>query len=601
MPVNPTIYGSGPLTASQLNGDLYTYAQGNNHTPNGILFHANPPLVMSNLWKAPPNQGASAGGTSTTTEDIGFWNAAIDTSCLFGTGGDFMGKGAAGHFTARVPGSAGLQAASAGGWYLAWNVTAIGTPANAQGFGCQLYSNGATAALGNVQLSSTTRDNAAYGVDLMTATSVQSIAGGGFLIDSGGASVAYKLNATDYTGETCHFGALWAAPLASSGNTVLGSLPVPTTGYASNTKLTAALLNGNGIGGPLSFLNNPPACRAAGAPTTSIPNNGTLTPTAVPLTTAPLLDNWSGFSTGTSLYTVPVSGVYLVNGVVNYTASTAGQRVAGLKIAGGTTYWGPSYNATGAGVCRPSVLRLMDLNAGDTISLVTGQNSGGALALASSFTSRLVVKFMCALAASNSSLSWTAPDTKFRWQAGAPGSSLPGLFNSHLANDLSFLIQRPYLLAWQSTIQSGLSNAAFSVINMNTLGGRVHATAGDPYGGWTSGAANAYAAVVPGWYLCVLNVTQAVPSVTPAHPLAAIGYFQQGGAAQGSGTQQWGQHIRTTSASFLPGAEAIGLFYLRAGDFVQPQYQQQDGGATYNTAVGTTGQESSFGCVWVSE
>jgi len=208
---------------------------------------------------------------------------------------------------------------------------------------------------------------------------------------------------------------------------------------------------------------------------------------------------------------------------------------------------------------------------------------------------------MCAQAASNNSLTWTAPDTKFRWQAGAPGSALPGLFNTHLANDLSFLIQRPYLLANQTTIQTGLSNATFSVITMNTLGGRVHSIAGDPYGGWTSGAANKYAAVVPGWYLCVLNVTQAVPSATPAHPLAAIGYLQSGGANQGTAAQQWGQHIRTTSASFLPGAEAIGLFYLRVGDFVQPHYQQQDGGATYNTAVGTTGQESSFGCVWVSE
>lgn len=50
-----------------------------------------------------------------------------------------------------------------------------------------------------------------------------------------------------------------------------------------------------------------------------------------------------------------------------------------------------------------------------------------------------------------------------------------------------------------------------------------------------------------------------------------------------------------------PGGEAIGLFYLRAGDYVQPQYTQQDGGATYSTAVGTPAQESSFGCVWVSE
>jgi len=103
-----------------------------------------------------------------------------------------------------------------------------------------------------------------------------------------------------------------------------------------------------------------------------------------------------------------------------------------------------------------------------------------------------------------------------------------------------------------------------------------------------------------GWYLAVGSYIQALPSVTPAHLIAATGYFQSGGANQGAAPQQWGQHVQTTSSILLPGAETIGLFYLRVGDFLQPQYQQQDGGATFNTGSGT-GLESNFGCVWVSE
>lgn len=102
-----------------------------------------------------------------------------------------------------------------------------------------------------------------------------------------------------------------------------------------------------------------------------------------------------------------------------------------------------------------------------------------------------------------------------------------------------------------------------------------------------------YVAVVPGWYLCFLNVTQSPPSSTPAHCIPAIGYFTSGGVAQAS-----------TSARPWP-ASARGRgdrpVLPPAGDYVQPQYTQQDGGATYSTAVGTPAQESSFGCVWVSE
>ena len=604
MPQDPSAWTAATaVTASQLNTDLYTYQPGNNHYPNGLLFHSQPPMVMSNMTTS-LNVASSAGGSSTDISSAGDWRSAIDNNVLFGAGADRMGQGADGHYEPTVAGSAGFLngvAATPGGMYLAWVVTAIGSTTNAQGFGAQFFNGGSGAAHGGIQLTSASADNGSYAMDLTQVTEPDFLDAAAYVVDSSGGSYPTKVNATDYTGETCHFGCLWSAPDPANSPAVAGSLPVPTTGYTGASTITAAGLNGNGVRTPLEFLNNPPQVKALGSPTTSISNSATPTATAVPLTTAPNIDNWSGYNTGTSLYTVPVSGVYLVHVSVQYSANTTGKRLAGVKINGGTSYWGPAYQATGAGVCRPQLLRLLDLNAGDTIGAVTSQSSGGSLALSSSFTSRMIVRFMSAQAGSNGSVSWTPPDAGFRWQAGTPGSDLVDQFNTYLGNDLSFLIQRPYLMAYQSSAQTGLAQNVFSRVTMDTLGGRVNGTAGDNYGGWTSGASNKYAAVVPGWYLAVLNVVQAGPAST-AQLIAGIGYYTAGAAAQGSSAQQWGQHAHTTLTSgYAVGAEAVGMFYLREGDYLQPYYRQQGGGATYNTSVGTTGQESSFGVVWISE
>jgi hypothetical protein len=83
--------------------------------------------------------------------------------------------------------------------------------------------------------------------------------------------------------------------------------------------------------------------------------------------------------------------------------------------------------------------------------------------------------------------------------------------------------------------------------------------------------------------------------------MAECGYYTNAGVQQGSNVPQvLGQQVRTTSANFGPGAEIVCLVYLRAGDRIQPQYQQQDGGATFSTNV-SNGQNSFFGAVWVSE
>lgn len=597
MPVNPSVYAANaPLTATAMNQDLYTFTPGNNHTPNGILFHSNPPLVMSNMRTAVTGgQPSSAAGTYNLMSLTGFWRAAIDTSCLFGTGGDLMGPGAAGHFLPTVKASAGA-AGSVGGNYLAWCVSAFGATTNNGGSGAALFYGGVFNVAGGQQQSSTTRDNAGYALDIVNVTtgSGSTIGPGGWCADASLGSFAYKVAPADHMGDTCHFGTLWSGPLTNLGVTVPSSLPVPTTGYGPASVITSAGMNGNNLAAPLAFLNNPPQLRAAAALTTPL-TSGVVTALVINSVT---LDNWAGFNTGTGQYTVPVSGVYLVHVSLTGPAPTSGNMQAGVVINGTLNLWGPAYQNAGNGNTRPQMVRLLDLNAGDTVAAIVQTSANQSLGSAQ--PCRLVMRWMAALAGSNGSVTWTPPQTNYRWQAGTPGSQLPALFQSHLANDLSFLLQRPYLLAYQSTQQTGLAQNTFQIVTMNTLGGRVHASAGDNYGGWTSGAANQYAAKVPGWYLCIASYIQALPSATPAHCLAAVGYFQSGGANQGSAAQQWGQHVRTTTTGLLPGAEEIGLFYLRAGDFVQPQYQQQDGGATFSTGTGA-GLESSFGCVWVSE
>ncbi len=603
MPLNPSTWAANfPISAEQLNADLYTYSPGNNHTPNGILFHATPPMVWSNLRDATAlgTQPSSAGGSLKNMDSNGSWRAHIDNNALFATGADFMGPNAAGHYLPTVPGSAGstTPSISIGGNYLAFGVCVFAATTTADCSGCSLFYNGVAAARGGMQLSSTTRDNASYVVDLMTANPPNVISLGGLCADTG-ANFAYKVNATDYANETNLFGTLWTGFDPAVNNTTAGSLPTPTTGYTGASAITSSGMNGNNLAAPLKFLNNRPQMRASGLLSTSIPNAGSITPTKIPLNTADI-DPWSSFNTSTNTFTAPVSGVYLVHGSVAWSVATGSQRMTGFQINGSVNIWGPSHQNTGLLQTKSQCTRLLDLNAGDTLILTGSQNSGGATTLSNVIACRLVVVWMSTLAGSNGSVSWTPPDIGFRWQAGTPGSLLPAQFQAHLANDLSFLLQRPYLMAYQTVAQTGLTNASFSTISMDHLGGRVHNAAGDNYGGWNSGG-NYYAAVQPGWYLAVAHYAQAVPSATPAHPVAAIGYLTSTGGNQGSSIQTWGQHVRTTSASYQPGAEAIGLFYLRTGDRLQPFYQQQDGGATYNTATGVSGLESAFGCVWVSE
>lgn len=119
-------------------------------------------------------------------------------------------------------------------------------------------------------------------------------------------------------------------------------------------------------------------------------------PTAVQITNlTATVDNFSGFSNNT--YTVPVTGTYLVCGIV-YFVGTTSPTVWGAAIkAGGTTYWGDVMQSDTSSVesLAPTVRKLVRLTAGQTIQLFGFQNSGSSQQTRSQGAtfSRLIVVF----------------------------------------------------------------------------------------------------------------------------------------------------------------------------------------------------------------
>ena len=588
VPLSPGSFPSdSPVTAKSLNTSLYTFTPGNQFTPNGILFAATRPLLVEGLIGTALTQPSSAAGTWHSITGSGDWRNYFDSAALYGGGADTQWSTAAGTLNPAVAGSDGSSSDPAGGVYLAWGYAVITATTHAGGTGAGLDEDG-TIVAGGLQLSSTTQENAAYALDLVQASNGELTSLQGYCADSSAGSFTIDNYATDYSGHLTRFWGMWAS--VSSGGSALASVP-SVTSWAQGGTVTSALLNGDAIGNPLNLLAYPPALRAGAALTTAVGDGSTVT---VPLGGAQI-DTYGAWSSSSHEWTVPLTGVYLVHGMAYYGTATTANVQAGLAVNGtALTLWGPAYTAAGSGSTAPQITRLLDLQAGDTVALVTTTDAAGGNDLGNAYPSRIVSLWLSALAPSNGAWSWTPPDTGFRWQAGTPGSALTTQFAQHLTNDLSFLIERPYLLTYQNVAQTGLLQNEFHTITMaSPPAGRVHASAGDPYGGWQTGSGGYYEAPVAGWYLVVAGYAQAPPASTPASLIAAI--LQDPAGAR---SPDWYQQMSTTSGSLLPGAEAIGAYYLREGDTVQPQYQQLSGG-TFSTTV-AAGHECSFGCVWLS-
>jgi len=585
MPLDPPFFDSfQPLTAKAMNTALYTFDPGNNFTPTGILFHANRPVLVEALAVELTQQSAT-GGVTTSLRGSGNWRNYFDNSCLYGPGADAAFDNANGYLDPAVPGSSGHggTASTEGGNYVVWGFPAFSATTHAGASGAIITYTGTTVTqvIGGKQLSSTNEHNCSYVLDIFGFYNGTIASLNGWCADSSGSNYNYVFGGVDYSGESTRFSGFYGGIL--TGGTTVTEIPEPPT-WNSTSQVSAIVLNAQAIGGPLQLLNNPPMLRIATVISGSV---AATTLTIVALTIAQI-DTYAAWTQSSHSYSIPLSGVYLVHGTVSFAAGSTGAYAA-ILVNGSTVFYGPAYSFTTVPtMCQ--ITRLLDLNAGDLVSLAA---YAGASSSYGPDQCRFALIWLSALAPSNTILTWTPPDTSYRWQAGTSGTTLTVAFQTHLTNDVSFLLYKPYLLAYQTTAQTSLTQNAYHVINMNTVGGIVHGSPGDSYGGWNS-STSVFTAPIDGWYLAVASYTQSVPVTPPASCIAAIAQ-----TPAGSSSPDVYQHISASSTTLEPGADAIGLYYLRAGDTVQPQYMQQNGGA-FNTVV-TAGHQSTFGLVWLSE
>lgn len=186
------------------------------------------------------------------------------------------------------------------------------------------------------------------------------------------------------------------------------------------------------------------------------------------------------------------------------------------------------------------------------------------------------------------------PDLAYRYAAGTPGGSVPAVFSSNLGNDLTFLTQRPCLLAYQTSGQAVVNGSA-TALTLNNVAGQIHGDYGDNYGGWNAAASN-YISQAAGWYLVVLEAFVTVN--TSASFPAVIAQIQ---VSAGPGPDNYEEHVVTVfNDGTIPGATAIGYYYLRPGDYVFGRVTISNYPAPANTSVAGN-QKSHLEVIWVSE
>jgi len=174
--------------------------------------------------------------------------------------------------------------------------------------------------------------------------------------------------------------------------------------------------------------------------------------------------------------------------------------------------------------------------------------------------------------------------------------------NTKIANDLNFLLNRPYLMVHQSTAQSSTVNQ-FVPVTMQAVGGLVHGSTGDNYGGW-SAVNNKYTAQVAGWYLAVeeISVTAgagASDQITAGFSVPTSGGFAS--PATSHGQPDWYQSLPLVSGGTQPaGATAIGCYYLNQGETIAPAMMYQSQARTAWTTDVTHNFNSHFELLWLS-
>lgn len=119
------------------------------------------------------------------------------------------------------------------------------------------------------------------------------------------------------------------------------------------------------------------------------------TDTLITMTTVNV-DNYSGYSTGTSTYTCQLAGWYWVTAAVVYAANTTGIRNAEVWKNGASVAQLYMSTVASTSATVASVSGLLSLASGDTVTMRGQQTSGGALStqVGSGYNSWLSLEWM---------------------------------------------------------------------------------------------------------------------------------------------------------------------------------------------------------------
>jgi hypothetical protein len=611
MPITPSSYHTNfPITAHQLNQDLYTY-DGSYFNTNGVAFHSNRPLMSESYQVASVVLAAKNGSLTVLGGTQGDAISILDNAALFGLGADYPGNFATFWSVGAIsPGSAGA-AGIYGGW--TWlctflpvgpftgtastygNVWSLGVAGTNQGLGTPLQD------IGCMQPGSATQNNCGFALDLVerissSATPVQIYAPVTFLVDPAGSSNAVVANTSSSTGQTPRFVEIWMGVTPPYGNTV-STIPVPIPSVGTATTFSSSTLNTT-INQTFNLLNNPPMLNVQLQNTNAITANAV---TTVPFTTTPVLDNYSGFSTASQHYIVPLSGMYLLHANIIYNIGwNIGSGYVGFNINGNTVSGG-SYNATPNSAINTgiSATKVLSLNQGDTVSVFTQLNAS--TDFGNGNISRFLMGWMAPI--NTTTQSWTPPDvTGFQFAAGNPPGTGTGnlvtLMNTKIANDINFLLNRPYCSVHQTTAQTGLANTTWTSILMQSTVTQIHGDLQDNYNGWNAGS-NHYVAPVNGWYLAVEEISCATTSTANSHFQVLAGFsVPTSGGFTAPSTPDVYQQIQVSFSGTWPSATTgMGLYYLLAGETIAPVGKYI--GGTWATSVANN-VASHFNVFWMS-
>lgn len=649
MPGVPSVWATSPASnapvgAGRLNYDLYTYDSNQFHA-TGVNFHTFRPLFYEVLVNYGTGTVAgfssgtytqtvlSGGGNSGTTTPTSL--SVYDTSGMWGPGGEYT-QGAY-EYAVNVPGSDGNG--NPGGYYLMGHFVELSGETSTSDFlGADMFilnttSGTSQVATGARQPFNSARNNCTFFLDLVptgpNAPSPNGTNAGEPYIPAVGITDSGTTSTNKYTcssasssqpatfGEMSrHFNA-WVA-INGSNSASWGNQNSPGTPqllWPAGTQLTSTLMS-NAVEMPLQFLGNPPCFRAA----TMVGGNvTTATTTVVPFTTGASTTIYNGFTywnTSTFTYTIQVAGIYLFHGVVSYASGTLNAFAAAGASINGTAYWGPSYYQGGVpGNTCCTKTQIFSLQAGDTVQLITRQNTGSTIGLATGVASRFLLTWLGGngktlggtIGQPNTTL--TVPDTSFRFQAGTPGNVLQPQVQQHLGNDINWFFNVPYFMGYQSATSSlGTTGNWSGAIPLQSRTGQVHADNGDPWSGWNA-TSNWWVPPVTGWYLIVSEQTVATTNMaTTSSLVAGISVTSSGGKTPASAgatqAEDWYQHIWVSTASPGTGqpplgATAIGLYYLQAGTtdnvWITAMAQAQTAAASTSITNGVTHMEA----VWM--